>query len=254
MAESGIYEIVNLVNGKRYVGSAVDLRRRKTDHFKNLRGGRHCNRHLQSSWHKHGESRFRFQVLFRCEPCDLIAHEQRLLDSLRPEYNICRTAGSCLGVKRSPESIAKRVAKFPKSFGPETRRKVGEASRRSWANPRFRAKRAKSHAEAMLRADVRAKKSEASKRVWQDQEKRARIIASRSGLHNGATDHSVYTLVHSDGRKVTGIQLELRPLTGISPACLTQLLKGNQQTSKGWNLASPQEAVPCSIGHIHSSK
>lgn len=51
-ASSGIYEIVNTINGKRYVGSAVSLKRRWVDHRRDLRAGKHHSRHLQNAWAK----------------------------------------------------------------------------------------------------------------------------------------------------------------------------------------------------------
>ena len=59
----GIYKIINIINSKFYVGSAVDLKRRKTRHFSELRGNKHNNRHLQSAWNKYGEQAFVFVVL-----------------------------------------------------------------------------------------------------------------------------------------------------------------------------------------------
>lgn len=59
----GIYKIINIINNKFYVGSAVDLKRRKTRHFSELRTGRHNNRHLQAAWLKHGEQAFVFAVV-----------------------------------------------------------------------------------------------------------------------------------------------------------------------------------------------
>jgi group I intron endonuclease len=61
--KSGIYKIINLVNNKFYVGSAVDLRRRKARHFSELRNNRHNNRHLQAAWLKYGEKSFVFVVV-----------------------------------------------------------------------------------------------------------------------------------------------------------------------------------------------
>lgn len=163
MAESGIYEIVNLVNGKRYVGSAVNFKRRKIDHWKKLRRGNHHCRHLQFSWNKHGERAFAFQIIEEvCEKGRLIEREQHYIDSLNPEYNTARKAGSCLGIKHRPESIAKRVAKFPKSFGPETRRRVAEAGRRKWAEPGYRERMIKARRAANRAPEARAKKSAAS--------------------------------------------------------------------------------------------
>ena len=59
----GIYKIINVVNNKFYVGSAVDLKRRKTRHFSELRTGKHNNRHLQAAWVKYGEQAFVFVVV-----------------------------------------------------------------------------------------------------------------------------------------------------------------------------------------------
>ena len=61
--KSGIYKIINLVNNKFYVGSAVNLRRRKARHFSELRNNRHNNRHLQAAWLKYGEKSFVFVVV-----------------------------------------------------------------------------------------------------------------------------------------------------------------------------------------------
>jgi len=63
MKKSGIYKIINVVNNKFYVGSAVDLRRRKTRHFSELRLGKHNNAHLQSAWNKYGEKAFTFVIV-----------------------------------------------------------------------------------------------------------------------------------------------------------------------------------------------
>ena len=72
----GIYKIINVVNNKFYVGSAVDLKKRKTRHFSELRTGKHNNRHLQSAWGKYGEQAFVFVVVETLtEQDDLLAAE-----------------------------------------------------------------------------------------------------------------------------------------------------------------------------------
>jgi group I intron endonuclease len=72
----GIYKIINVVNNKFYVGSAVDLKRRKTRHFSELRNGKHNNRHLQAAWVKYGEQAFVFVVVEALpEDADLLAAE-----------------------------------------------------------------------------------------------------------------------------------------------------------------------------------
>ena len=72
----GIYKIINVVNNKFYVGSAVDLKRRKARHFSELRNGRHNNRHLQAAWGKYGEQAFVFVVVEQlATDADLLAAE-----------------------------------------------------------------------------------------------------------------------------------------------------------------------------------
>ena len=72
----GIYKIINVVNNKFYVGSAVDLKRRKARHFSELRNGKHNNRYLQAAWVKYGEQSFVFVVVEELsDEADLLAAE-----------------------------------------------------------------------------------------------------------------------------------------------------------------------------------
>jgi group I intron endonuclease len=59
----GIYKIINVINNKFYVGSAVDFKRRKTRHFSELRTKKHNNSKLQNAWNKYGEQAFVFVIV-----------------------------------------------------------------------------------------------------------------------------------------------------------------------------------------------
>jgi group I intron endonuclease len=94
---SGIYRIINTVNGKFYVGSAVDLDQRWARHRFDLMGGVHHNIHLQRAWLKHGEASFKFEVVEVVESGNLFEREQVYLDATRcydalVGYNIGRHA------------------------------------------------------------------------------------------------------------------------------------------------------------------
>ena len=111
MSESGIYRIVNLTNGKFYIGSAVNLERRWYMHRNRLNAGKHRNAHLQAAWNKYGEAAFEFRVIERVEDKSrLIEREQEWIDSCRQDlaYNICKVANSRLGVKARPETVEKQ--------------------------------------------------------------------------------------------------------------------------------------------------
>ena len=72
----GIYKIINVINNKFYVGSAVDFTARKRRHWWALRSQRHANKHLQAAWNKYGEAAFRFVIVEELsENADLVAAE-----------------------------------------------------------------------------------------------------------------------------------------------------------------------------------
>lgn len=99
----GIYEIVNRVNGKRYVGSSVDIRARWMTHLRELRKGTHHAQHLQRSFNKYGEDSFEMNTLLECDRDDLIDYEQIEMDE-GYDYNSSPTAKNNLGFKLSEET------------------------------------------------------------------------------------------------------------------------------------------------------
>ena len=102
MNTSAIYSIYN-INAlsqdevKQYIGSAISLRKRKNEHFSDLRLNKHPNQKLQNAFNKYGESSFKFAILTKCDAEELISKEQLYLDMLDPYYNICKIAGSRFG-------------------------------------------------------------------------------------------------------------------------------------------------------------
>lgn len=72
---SGIYQIVNTLNQKRYVGYATNLRLRCKCHRVELRVNDHKNLHLQNAWNVYGERYFEFLVLQECSIAELPLYE-----------------------------------------------------------------------------------------------------------------------------------------------------------------------------------
>lgn len=84
--EPGVYEIICIPNGKKYVGSTVKVRKRFREHLRMLRANVHSNPPLQNTWNKYGEENFEFRVIeYTKGHLDL---EQKCLDSKLWALNI----------------------------------------------------------------------------------------------------------------------------------------------------------------------
>jgi group I intron endonuclease len=99
----GVYQIE--INGKLYVGSTTrGFEKRWKTHLYKLRNNKHENLHLQRAFNKYGKGAIIFSVLEVVEsPEEVIHAEQRYIDKLNPLFNICPTAGNCLGRQHTKE-------------------------------------------------------------------------------------------------------------------------------------------------------
>lgn len=78
--KSGIYAIVNHINGKAYIGQTKQkFYKRFLHHQWKLRDGSHDNKHLQNAWNKYGEESFEFT------PLEVI-NDESCLDQLEIAY------------------------------------------------------------------------------------------------------------------------------------------------------------------------
>jgi len=98
---SGVYKITNTINNKFYIGSANNLKRRKSEHFCNLKYNKHCNKKLQYSYNKYGKNNFEFEILATCPKEYCVKLEQWFINNLKPKFNILTVANSRLGIKQS---------------------------------------------------------------------------------------------------------------------------------------------------------
>ena len=138
---SGVYEIVNTVNGHRYIGSSANVSKRWQEHTRDLNGNKHHSVYLQRAWTKYGYENFVFSVLETCEKVLLVEREQFYFDTIHPEYNNSPTARSPLGVKHSDETRRKvSEAGMGRVFSEEHKRKISEAEKGKIISPETRIK------------------------------------------------------------------------------------------------------------------
>ena len=86
-----IYKITNTINGKCYIGSSKNFKKRKQRHLKDLRKNEHHCIYLQRSFNKYDEKNFIFDIIE--ETHNLFEREQFWINSLKPKYNIGSVGG-----------------------------------------------------------------------------------------------------------------------------------------------------------------
>jgi group I intron endonuclease len=97
---------VNNLNGKTYVGSAINLSKRLGSYFNEKELNRNP-RPIQDALLKYGHLNFTLEILEYCSKAKLLEREQFYLDLLIPDYNILKYAYSLLGFKHSEETLEK---------------------------------------------------------------------------------------------------------------------------------------------------
>jgi hypothetical protein len=102
----GVYRWINKISGNTYVGSSINISVRMYTYF-SLRSLAKSNRPIDRALLKYGFSNFSLEILEYCNEDNVLKREQYFIDLMKPEYNIVQTAGSTLGYKHTPESLAK---------------------------------------------------------------------------------------------------------------------------------------------------
>ena len=114
--KSGIYMWSNKLNGKKYVGSSVDLRRRLLEYYNVNRLLNAKSMPINVALLKYGYHNFTFTILEICDIDSLMSKEKHFFEVYSPEYNLLKTPGSPdrgLGWKHSEAAIENmRIAAF----------------------------------------------------------------------------------------------------------------------------------------------
>jgi group I intron endonuclease len=214
---TGIYVIANLVNHKKYVGSAINIERRWNGHRRSLRKGTHENPHLQKSWNKHGECAFKFDVLETVQDkWELVLIEQYYLDWMEPEYNICRTVGSAMLGRHHTE---------------DTKRRISAAHAGKTLSAEHRAKLSASHMG----------QSPPNKGKRYSEELRARLSAAHKGLPSPKKGQP---------SPLKGRSLSTKHRANLSAASKAAWAGQNKESPTMGRHKSP----PCACGELHYAK
>lgn len=208
MTFSGIYKICSKTHPDRcYIGSAVDMYRRRREHLSYLKGNKHFSKKLQFHYNKYGKDDLEFFVVSVCDREDLFDVEQRFLDSCKPYFNtstlakvfLCahqneetrlKISRSKLGKKRPPfsEEAKKNMSvahsgsrnyMFGKHHSDETRRKIGDKSRGRIQSEESRKKGGLARRGRVVSIETRQKLSIAKKGVKKTLEARMKMSSTK---------------------------------------------------------------------------
>lgn len=128
-----IYRILNVANDNFYVGSAVNHKRRKWEHWAALKKGTHHCRALQEAWNEYGEDAFEFEILQEvAETEDLLLIEDTFLLQHAGKPHCYNTA---LTTQYSCASL------------PEVRQKISDSMKAKYASGEYTPRVGKKHSE-----------------------------------------------------------------------------------------------------------
>ena len=126
--------IINIINDKCYIGSAVDVRNRVNYHLSVLSRNLHHNGYFQAAWNKYGKENFIYLILEKTSKEDLEIKEQWWIDRLKASnpkrgYNLRKQANSNQGHKWSEEAkLNLSNVKKGKPRSAETKEKLRKAN------------------------------------------------------------------------------------------------------------------------------
>ncbi len=146
--KSGIYRFTNLINGKSYIGSSIDLRGRMYDYYNAKYLASHTDMAICKALLKYGYSGFSLEILEYCAKEDCVSRENYFFGLLQPEYNLSKNATAPmlgrnhsiatkaklsslrLGLLRSEETRQKiRAAHLGKILSEETKKKISDTQK-----------------------------------------------------------------------------------------------------------------------------
>lgn len=264
--ESGIYCIACTANGKIYIGSSVNIRKRVARHSKHLQRQTHDNNHLQNAWNAYGSETFNVSVLELCGTSELVTREQHYLDTLQPfddrGFNIMRRAElPFLGVVLPAETRAKISAKAKgRPVSPETRAKlstalsgrpksaefrakISEANKRHVISPEGRLRISAAHKGKVMSPETRAKMSKSGKGRPKSATHRAKIgkantlrtLSDKTRERIGAANSKTYIVTAPDGTRFKVVNLSaFCKANGLCDSSMNGVARGKQRHHKGW--------------------
>lgn len=264
---SGIYKIINKIDGKYYVGSSknINIGRdcRFKSHLRYLKSNKHKNDYLQYAWNKYKKDSFEFKIveIVDINNQSLLEIEQKYLDIAKNErektYNLCFTAN---GGELSEYSKVKKSESLKESYRlnpylsenhsirmkkwhvdnkdnlpyitDDWRKKLSSAQKIRHSNPIEKQK----HLHIMNSMEVKQKISDGLKKYYNEN---PTVLKKLSETRQ---DKTIYFFKNeSNKQEYSGTQYEFRNKYKFNRSSVGNLIKGRNKSLHGWVLIKSQE-------------
>lgn len=185
----GIYQILNTLDGKCYVGSSIDIEKRfygPKGHLQMLQENCHHSQKLQNAWNKYGKESFKLITLQECDKERLHFLEafwMTRLDSAYQGYNICilTLENDRVNAKKLEETKLKISESLKgRKVSEETGRKISKAK----LGFKYTEESKKKMSEAKrppVSEQTRLLLSQQAKKQWQDGRGHSQSLAKKEG-------------------------------------------------------------------------
>lgn len=151
--QGGIYKILNLQNGRIYIGSTYRFKNRAKSHISELKANRHLNKFLQNDFNKCGEAAFVFEVLEVVDGDRSVRvereqfHIDQWYDNQKNCYNLVKEARDNRGGTRNKKPDDPATSGRCKPFSEERLAKHRVTLKQAWQDPELRQTRKEKNIE-----------------------------------------------------------------------------------------------------------
>lgn len=223
---SGIYKIVNKLDGKYYIGSSSNIKSRWSKHKTHLKNNYHWNQHLQNAYNKYKLENFEFIIVEQCSIDNLLIIEQKYLDICKsnPETNYMISYDAIAPMRgRIPWNKGKTM-NFP-------------AWNKGLKNTGGRIKGFVVSEETKIKLRNCAQKQFSGHTLIKHQQM-CKLQSHREKISQGKKDKTIHTFQHTITKETfVGCKYDwYMKYFGKQPCNCTEFMKGNRKTLHNWIL------------------
>lgn len=225
-----IYEILNTVNSKRYIGCTNNTEKRFSQHRRALGNNKHWNPYLQNSYNKHGIENFQYNVLIAFNDSDdMYFNERKMISESEGLYNIAEGGlGGDTYSNRSEEQMEitrKKLSDISKVRNKKNLEMHRENTSKLWEDDKYRERVTDSVNKAYENPVYRKKVSEGVKKALENPEIKQKWSDCKVGSKNNRW--LGYLIIIKGGETFEQYEsiVEASKLTGISRDTISKKTK-----------------------------